>query len=95
MLRPYGMDRAATLIAAVAGAGRAVPTAVPANTDDNAYVEVTLPLLRHTAHLPLRDLEPPLLTESVLTARRFTSRERRPQGADEPAADSAVTASRR
>jgi spermidine synthase len=94
MLRPYGMDRASSLVASVAGAGKVNPTDVPANTDDNAYVEVMLPLLRHTAHVPVRELEPPLLTEPVLTARRFTSNGPQRSTANDLEREMAVTASR-
>jgi spermidine synthase len=93
MLRPHGMDRASALLASIAGAGRANPTEIPPNTDDNSYVEVMLPLLRHTAHVPIRELEPPLLTEPLLTARRFTSNGRPRSTTDDLEREMAVPAS--
>ncbi len=70
---PMGLDRVEKLLTLIIGAGRAVPGPVPANTDDNAYVEVALPLLRRRGQPALVDLPVAVLSEPALTPGRFAA----------------------
>ncbi len=72
LIAPLWLNRLENVLHLIIGGGSATTTEVPANTDDNAYVEVFLPLVRHRGNQPVADLPGPVLSEAALTSARFS-----------------------